>query len=424
MRLTFFARRFGLAALLLLASFMPAFAVQGGGCVPTSGNVTAVQFAEDINAGFAAGLSSNSGPTAPTNDCLAATVVGQVWWDTSGVYPVLRYWDGTQGLPVGFFDLNNHVFMPQSGGGVATLASANTVDLCSIPQDYVTISGTVSILSFGSSCAVGQSKKIAFSAATTITYNASAILTDNAASITTANGDQAEAIYLGAGIWRVLNYRSAKGPQDFSSGVANGTATAITLSQTIPSNFVTSLGVRLTFIAANSSAAGGTTLTTPDGATNAIKKLTGSGLADLVAGDINSGQSVDLWYDGSYWELINQTAFPTGAVVGFALSSCPTGWTAANGSNGAIDARGVVLRGQDNGAGKNPAGTLAVGTYQADQVGPMGFANVGLAAGTFAYAGGGGTQNSVTNGNFVQCNSGCGTETRARNVTVLFCQKL
>jgi len=423
MMLLSLARRIGLAMLLLLSSLVPALAVQSGGCVPTSGSVTGVEFAGDINAGFAALISSNSGPTAPTNDCSGVTIVGQVWWDTSGTYPVLRYWDGSQGLPIGSFDLNNHVFMPQSGGGVGTLTAGSTTDLCSVPQDYITISGTTAISSFGTSCAVGQSKKLAFTSATPITYNSGNILTDNSVSITTANGDQAEAVYLGGGVWRILNYRSAKGPLAFSSGVAGGTATAITLSQTSPSNFALSQGVRLTFIAANASAAGGTTLQIGSGPATTVEKLTASGLAPLTAGDIVNGQAVDVWYDGTYWELLSQSAIPAHQLDFFNLTSCPAGWHIADGTNGTMNALGRFPRAYDPNGTVDPTGT-SVGNPEADQVGPLTIHGP-LNNGSFAYAGGGGVQPSITGNNSetLTCVN-CGTETRPRAAVALLCEHL
>jgi len=50
---------------------------------------------------------------------------------------------------------------------------------------------------------------------------------------------------------------------------------------------------------------------------------------------------------------------PTGAIQAFNLASCPTGWIAANGSNGTPDLRGEFIRGLDSGRGVDTSRTLA-----------------------------------------------------------------
>ena len=96
------------------------------------------------------------------------------------------------------------------------LASAATVDLCDYggsltPQNYVTITGSTSIVSFGASCQVGQIKWVGFAGTLVVTYSSSNILTPTGQSITTANGDQAQLLYLGGGVWRILSYETVGG---------------------------------------------------------------------------------------------------------------------------------------------------------------------------------------------------------------------
>ncbi|MDD2870470.1 MAG: hypothetical protein PHS49_00640 [Candidatus Gracilibacteria bacterium] len=55
-------------------------------------------------------------------------------------------------------------------------------------------------------------------------------------------------------------------------------------------------------------------------------------------------------------------AAPVGAVMAFNLSSCPSGWGPANGSNGTPDLRGEFIRGWDNGRGVDAG--RAIGTLQ------------------------------------------------------------
>jgi len=41
----------------------------------------------------------------------------------------------------------------------------------------------------------------------------------------------------------------------------------------------------------------------------------------------------------------NSSFIPSGAIMAFALNSCPTGWKEANGNNGTLDLRGEFIRG-------------------------------------------------------------------------------
>ena len=64
-------------------------------------------------------------------------------------------------------------------------------------------------------------------------------------------------------------------------------------------------------------------------------------------------------YNGSVWAGIGSNLI-NGAIAAFASASCPTGWTEYT------TARGAFLRGIDNGAGLDPSGTRTAGNYEAD----------------------------------------------------------
>lgn len=65
--------------------------------------------------------------------------------------------------------------------------------------------------------------------------------------------------------------------------------------------------------------------------------------------------------NGTSWVSMNAgTGVPSGAVMAFALTACPAGWSEYT------QARGRFLRGLDNGAGNDPDGTRAPGSVQAD----------------------------------------------------------
>jgi hypothetical protein len=108
---------------------------------------------------------------------------------------------------------------------------------------------------------------------------------------------------------------------------------------------------------------------------------------------------------------------PAGAVMAFNLSACPTGWLNANGSATALDLRGQFIRGLDQGAGVDPSRTLA--SAQADDFkshthsgAPSGSIGVNTSSSAFIPSGASGTTGATG-----------GTETRPKNIALLYCQK-
>jgi hypothetical protein len=122
-------------------------------------------------------------------------------------------------------------------------------------------------------------------------------------------------------------------------------------------------------------------------------------------------------------------------VRAFNASSCPTGWQAADGTSGSPDLRGTVVRGLDGGRGLDPGRTLAsfqsdsfashnhgvtdpghTHTYSAPFTTPVltGTVSVSLYASTATNSTGSSTTGITVN------NTG-GTETRGKNVALLYC---
>jgi len=125
-----------------------------------------------------------------------------------------------------------------------------------------------------------------------------------------------------------------------------------------------------------------------------------------VAGTMNAGSV----------QVNGVNVVPSGAIMAFDLTSCPSGWTEYTA------ARGRFLRGIDNGAGNDPDGTRAPGATQEDE----------LKAHTHTYfqsydknAQYASTNTEDGNKGGVTGSSGStgGTETRPKNVAVLFCRK-
>lgn len=218
-----FLRPLAAACFAMAAAVLPLRADQGSACMPTTGTVSGLAFAQAVNLGLAAIISSNSGATAPANGCAGVPVKGQWWLDTSASPNILKFNDGTSWLAVGAVDLTNHVWAPPIGGGTATLASANTVDLGSAAGSAITISGTTTIASFGSNAVAGTAKFLRFSGALTLTHHATSLILPAGADITTSAGDQAIAIALGGGNWSIWSYSRASGLPVANQAVPIGT---------------------------------------------------------------------------------------------------------------------------------------------------------------------------------------------------------
>jgi hypothetical protein len=94
----------------------------------------------------------------------------------------------------------------QAFGAQVSLASAATADLGTVLSRNVSVYGTTTITSFGSSASMlSPVYLVQFTGALTITES-TALLTPNLQSIVTATGDSALVIYLGSGNWQIVAY--------------------------------------------------------------------------------------------------------------------------------------------------------------------------------------------------------------------------
>jgi len=202
-----------LSAVLVLAQIAPSWASQNALLSPTTGTVSGLQLTNNYNSALDSLNTANSGATAPTNQLSGSASLGNWWLNlTSAPYP-LGMNDGSSNWPaIGWLDPTAHAWNVQIGGGAATLASASTVDLCSTPRNYLTISGTTTITSFGATCPAGVVKLVTFSGALILTYNATSLIIPGANNISpTVPGDQATLVSLGSGNWQVASYTPASG---------------------------------------------------------------------------------------------------------------------------------------------------------------------------------------------------------------------
>lgn len=92
-----------------------------------------------------------------------------------------------------------------------TVASAATCDIGAAASQRISITGTTTITSFGTS--VGRLRFVTFAGALTLTHNATSLILPTGASITTAAGDSGVFMSDGTGNWTCLAYlrKSGKG---------------------------------------------------------------------------------------------------------------------------------------------------------------------------------------------------------------------
>jgi len=111
-----------------------------------------------------------------------------------------------------------------------TLASAATVDLNTATGNYLQISGTATINSFGT-CPAGARFILMFQGIATLTYNATSLIIPGLTNKTTAAGDCCMIVSEGSGNWRIVGYFAISG-----GGGGGGSVTAVTGTAPIASS--------------------------------------------------------------------------------------------------------------------------------------------------------------------------------------------
>lgn len=109
----------------------------------------------------------------------------------------------------------------------STLTAAATVNLSLATGNFVHVSGTTTITSFGTLPA-GSRFIVCFDDAVIVTYNATTLIIPGAANITTTAGDCMMLISEGSGSWRVVGYFPG-------TGLPVGTVTSVTASTPLSS---------------------------------------------------------------------------------------------------------------------------------------------------------------------------------------------
>lgn len=124
------------------------------------------------------------------------------------------------------YDINTSAFQlinpALQNNATFTIVSAATTDIGSGSSNVVSITGTTTITSLGTSAnAWNPIFYVTFTGALVLTYNAISLILPSGASITTAAGDSATFQYLGAGNWKCLAYTSANGLPIVSANVGD-----------------------------------------------------------------------------------------------------------------------------------------------------------------------------------------------------------
>lgn len=201
-----------LAAVIALAPLAEtALASQNQLYSPTTGTVSGLSLTNYLNGAIDSVNTLNSGASAPANQLSGVPSAGNGWLNTTASPYPWNLYDGASWVPTGALDTVNHIWDAQVGGGTNSVASATTTDLCSVPQYFLTVTGTTTITGFGSTCKAGVQKLITFAGALTLTYNSGSMIVPGSANITTSSGDVAIALALGSGNWQIVSYFPATG---------------------------------------------------------------------------------------------------------------------------------------------------------------------------------------------------------------------
>jgi microcystin-dependent protein len=334
---------------------------------PTTGTVSGLQLTNSYNNAIDSVNTMNSGASAPTNQLSGSPSPGNWWLDTTSIpYPAQVY-DGTDWLTPFWIDATNHVTNVKIGGGTVSVASAATVDLCAssgnvAPRAYITITGTTTITSFGSTCEAGHVKFVTFAGVLTLTYNATNLIIPGSLNVTTAAGDQAVLVALGSGNWQVALYQPASGQALLNPAIDVGDYVMTALTAPPSAKYLFAYGQaisRTTY----STLLSNITITQSVSRTNGSSTLTGfSDTTQIPIGACVEGSGIP--NSGSCTITITSCTATTCTMSGNASSSGTANVTIflyGNGDGATTfnmpDCQGVVLAGRDNMSG-TPAGRL------------------------------------------------------------------
>lgn len=190
-------------------SLLSARADQSERVPPTSGIYTGPAYVALLGDAFRSVSTANKGSSAPAN-VGGAAVDGLEWLDDSASPWLLKRRVNGGWATEAAFDPSSSSYVGVIGGGSASIASGSTVDLGAVPQANVSITGTTTVNSFGSSAPSHIVKVIRFAGVLTLTYS-SALPVPCGTNLVTAANDRAIVTHLGSGNWEITSYQRASG---------------------------------------------------------------------------------------------------------------------------------------------------------------------------------------------------------------------
>jgi len=142
---------------------------------------------------------------------------GTFWLhETSGI---IYFYDGATDVFFSSIDSTQHRREEPMGGGIKTIATADTIDLGATPESLLFLTGTATVTSFGSSMAAGQVKVCVSNDSFILTHNATTLQLPGNANITTASNDVFAVICTDDSKYKLLFYtQAATSNSEFSSG--------------------------------------------------------------------------------------------------------------------------------------------------------------------------------------------------------------
>jgi hypothetical protein len=346
----------GLAMLVAFAPMLSARASQSELVPPTSGVYTAVQFSQLLGDAIKSLASGNKGPTAPAN-INGAAANGLPWIDdTASVWLKKRYINGGWSTE-GAYDSSDSAWVGSIGGGTpASIASAATVDLGSVPQANVIITGTTGVSSFGSSAPAGTVKFISFDNALILTASSN-LKIPGGYPLTTAADDRATVRHLGSGIWDVQYTRASGVPIDVSavSEIRFGSYASA------PANHVLGYGQALSrasnpaYLAKVTRAQNGTR-TSGNATIASVADTSGMGVGMPVEGTgINAGCTIASLVANTSITLNSSSCVTASGTSTITVFFTGYGSGGDNTTVGVIDCRGRVVAGRGNMGGSDAA---------------------------------------------------------------------